>query len=102
MTIVNLDEISQDGRIVLGGTLHSVKPMSAKMLSVLRSDGDNVEKLLTVVANRVPSLTREALEELSLAQLEAILDVSLSGVKKVEDAAPNEGAAVAANPNTPV
>jgi len=99
-TIVNLDEISQDGRIVLGGSLHSVKPMSAKMLTVLRSEGDNIEKLLTVVANRVPSLSREALEELSLAQLEAILDVSLSGVKKVEDAAPNGVAPEAAPTST--
>ena len=98
--IVNLDEITQDVRVVLDGSVHIVKPMSAKMLTVLRGEGDNVEKLLKVVASRVPSLSAEAVGDLSLAQLEKILDLSLEGVKKVEDAAPNaEGAAMP--PTTP-
>lgn len=101
MTTVNLDEISGDGRVVLAGTVYTVKAMSAKMLTVLRSDGDNIEKLLTVLVDRVPSLARGQLEDLSLAQLEAILDVSLGGVKTVEQAAPNVEAPTAAQPNTP-
>lgn len=88
--IVNLDEISQDGRVVLAGAIHTVKPMSAKMLTVIRGEGDNLEKMLTVVADRCSTLTREVLLELSLPQLEAIIEVSMGGVKTVEQADPNE------------
>jgi len=96
--LLDLDAISRDAAVLLGGVQYAVKPMSAKMLTVIRGEGDNVEKLLTVVCNRVPSLTRPEAEELSLAQLEAIVDLSLQGVRKVEDAAPNGAGPVTSSP----
>lgn len=98
---VNLDEVSKPGTVSLGGVVHVVKPMSAKMITVARSAADPIEKLLTVVANRVPTLTEDDIGELTIAQLEKIVDIANAGVAIVEDASPN---AVAAEmpPTSPV
>jgi hypothetical protein len=86
------------GQVTLDKTVHPVKAISAASLKLLRSaTPETYLDVALVIAHRcVPTLSEEALGDLSVKQLEGILSVSTGDVEDVAKLSPDY---VAPDPN---
>lgn len=90
---VDLDRIAYGsaGIATLGGVQHTVLPISAASLQLMRTakPEDYLDIALTVVARCVLSLSEEQRDTLTPAQIEAIISLATGDVEKVASLDPN-------------
>lgn len=100
MKFIDVDALAEDRQIRVNAEEHAVKMISGAGMMVAQSmfvetdPAVRIEKLCRIVGMVVPTLTKEQVEDLTLDQLKAIFDLSLSSVNELRENLPNEAGPV--------
>ena len=86
---IDINALVDERTILLDGLYVSVKPVTARVISLARAASGDFEKIVDAAALCVPSVPRERLLDLTPKQLTAIIDVASASVQEVEAANPN-------------